>query len=245
MTLILTDVGDEDRQASRIGSGGAAAAGLEHVGATSPRKGGSSSFYRNSGKRLFDVVAATALLVMVAPLLLLLFGLVALDGGRPVFAHRRVGQRGRAFPCLKIRSMQHGAEAALPEILARDPEAAKEWAESHKLTNDPRVTTIGRFLRKSSLDELPQLVNVLRGEMSVVGPRPITFDELQRYGSAAGAYLALKPGLTGPWQVEGRNDLTYAERVALDTTYGQSMGLVRDLTIILKTGLSVLKLTGK
>lgn len=245
MTLILTDVRDDHNNTLRIGGRASAAKGGEHSTHADRARSGSSSFYQNRGKRIFDVVVSSLMLVLAAPLLIVLFGLVALDGGKPVFAHRRVGQRGRAFPCLKVRSMRHGAEEQLKAILAQDPAAAKEWAEDHKLANDPRVTPLGKFLRKSSLDELPQLLNVLRGEMSVVGPRPITFDELGKYGAAASAYLALKPGLTGPWQVEGRNDLTYDERVALDASYGSEMSLLRDVTIVLKTGLSVLKLTGK
>lgn len=203
------------------------------------------SLYTRWGKRALDVMVSSMMLLMVAPLLLVLAAVVALDGGRPFFAHRRVGLGGAFFPCLKVRSMRHGAEAELKRILAEDPEAAAEWAETHKLNNDPRVTAVGRFLRRSSLDELPQLVNVLRGEMSIVGPRPVTYDELAKYGTSADAYLALKPGLTGPWQVDGRNELSYDERVALDAGYADNMTLVGDVTIILKTGLSVLKLTGK
>jgi len=239
MTLTLMDI------AERRPGVAAGVPGDSHAGALREAGAGSSSFYRSAGKRLFDVAAASALLVMIAPLLLFLLGLVALQGGRPLFAHNRVGEGGRMFPCLKIRSMRHNAESELADILARDPEAAREWAESQKLTHDPRVTPFGRFLRRSSLDELPQLLNVLRGEMSIVGPRPITPDELTRYGAAASNYLALKPGLTGPWQVEGRNDIGYAERVALDASYGQSLGLLTDVVIIFKTALSVLKLTGR
>jgi lipopolysaccharide/colanic/teichoic acid biosynthesis glycosyltransferase len=202
-------------------------------------------FYRAWGKRLFDVVVASLMLLFAAPFLLILMGIVALDGGRPVFAHSRVGRSGRAFKCLKIRSMRHGAEAQLAEILAADSAAAAEWAADAKLTNDPRVTRIGSFLRKSSLDELPQLVNVLRGEMSLVGPRPVTEDELDRYGAASGSYLVLKPGLTGPWQVDGRNAISYDERVALDVGYAQGYGFARDIGIVAKTGLSVLRLTGR
>ena len=202
-------------------------------------------FYRAWGKRLCDVVVAGLMLLVAAPFLLILMAVVALDGGKPVFAHTRVGRGGQLFKCLKIRSMRHGAEAQLAEILASDPEAAAEWAADAKLTNDPRVTRIGAFLRKSSLDELPQLVNVLRGEMSLVGPRPVTKDELDRYGAASASYLALKPGLTGPWQVDGRNEISYDDRVALDVGYARDHGFLRDFGIIAKTGLSVLKLTGK
>ena len=202
-------------------------------------------FYRAWGKRLFDIAVAALMLLVAAPFLLILMVVVALDGGKPVFAHTRVGRGGRLFKCLKIRSMRHGAEAQLAEILASDPDAAAEWAADAKLTNDPRVTRVGAFLRKSSLDELPQLVNVLRGEMSLVGPRPVTKDELDRYGVASASYLALKPGLTGPWQVDGRNEISYDDRVALDVGYAQNYGFGRDVGIVAKTGLSVLKLTGK
>ena len=205
----------------------------------------SITFYQAWGKRVFDVSVASLMLLALAPALLVLMGIVALDGGKPIFAHKRVGRLGKPFGCLKIRSMRHGAEQQLAAILAADPAAAAEWAADHKLTNDPRVTRAGAFLRKSSLDELPQLVNVLRGEMSIVGPRPVTADELNRYGEGSASYLALKPGLTGPWQVDGRNEISYEERVALDVAYARGQSFRRDLVIVAKTGLSVLRLTGK
>lgn len=214
-------------------------------GVREDRSGRRPTFYRTRGKRIFDVTVASLMLVAAAPFLLVLMGIVAIDGGKPIFAHSRVGRFGRAFSCLKIRSMRHGAEQQLAAILAADPEAAAEWEASAKLTNDPRVTRIGSFLRKSSLDELPQLVNVLRGEMSIVGPRPVTRDEIARYGAASTSYMSLKPGLTGPWQVDGRNEISYEDRVLLDVDYARSHSLLRDLTIVAKTGLSVLKLTGK
>lgn len=206
---------------------------------------GPSDIYRAWGKRLFDVALGSMMLLAAAPVILLLLLIVSLDGGRPIFAHRRVGQGGRPFGCLKIRSMHMNAEEQLAAILASDPVAAAEWAADSKLSNDPRVTRIGAFLRKSSLDELPQLVNVLRGEMSLVGPRPITADELPRYGEATAGYLAMKPGLTGPWQVDGRNYISYDARVALDVEYARVFGFCRDFDIVLRTSLSVLKLTGK
>ena len=204
-----------------------------------------STFYCAWGKRAFDITLASLMLLALAPLLLILMGWVALDGGKPSFAHKRVGQHGKLFKCLKIRSMRHGAEQQLAEILASDPVAAAEWAADHKLTNDPRVTRIGKFLRKSSLDELPQLINVLRGEMSIVGPRPVTEEELARYGKARSGYFAMKPGLTGPWQVDGRNEISYEDRVALDFDYSQNHNLRRDLTLVAKTGFSVVRFTGK
>jgi lipopolysaccharide/colanic/teichoic acid biosynthesis glycosyltransferase len=204
-----------------------------------------TGFYRARGKRAFDLVVSAGMLVVLAPLLAVLMLIVACDGGRPVFAHTRVGRFGRRFRCLKIRSMRHGAEHELAAILAADSAAAAEWARDSKLTDDPRVTRLGAFLRKASLDELPQLWNVLRGEMSLVGPRPVTADELRRYGAAAASYMALKPGLTGPWQVDGRNAISYADRVALDVDYARSYGFRRDVSIVVRTGLAVLKLTGK
>ena len=203
------------------------------------------SFYRNRGKRIFDIVLASVMLLAAAPIFLLVMALITVfGGGAPIFAHTRVGRSGQPFACLKFRSMCPDAEERLAAILAADPAAAAEWAADAKLTNDPRVTRLGRFLRKSSLDELPQLVNILRGEMSLVGPRPVTLDELDRYGAGRSSYLALKPGLTGPWQVDGRNDISYDARVALDVGYARTVGFRRDLGIVLRTGLSVLKLIG-
>lgn len=185
------------------------------------------------------------MLLAAAPVMLGLICVVALDGGKPIFAHTRIGRGGQPFKCLKIRSMRVDAEEHLKKILASDPAAAAEWRIEAKLTNDPRVTRIGAFLRKSSLDELPQLVNVLKGEMSLVGPRPVIIEELPRYGGDVVSYLAIKPGLTGPWQVDGRNDTSYDNRVALDVAYAASYDFRRDLGIVLRTGFSVLKLTGK
>lgn len=211
-----------------------------------PKTGATSTnYYKSFGKRAFDLIVASLLLVLLAPLLLLLVGMAAIGGGRPVFAHSRVGLDGRYFDCLKIRTMHLDAAQQLAEILATDPEAAAEWATDHKLTNDPRVTRLGAFLRKSSLDELPQLVNVLRGDMSVVGPRPVTDEELVRYGDARASYLSIRPGLTGPWQVEGRNALSYDERVALDADYAATCSLWGDTVIVARTALSMMRLTGK
>ena len=203
------------------------------------------SFYRGIGKRSFDIVVASAGLVATAPLILILILLVWMDGGQPIFGHSRVGRGNRIFKCLKIRSMVIDAEQRLAAILKTDPVAAQEWTTDQKLTNDPRVTRIGGFLRKSSLDELPQLINVLRGDMSIVGPRPITVAEVERYGSSAASYTAVRPGVTGPWQVSGRNDISFPERVALDVGYVNSHSFFGDASLIAKTALSVLRLTGK
>lgn len=185
------------------------------------------------------------MLIAVSPVLIVLVIIVAFDGGKPIFAQTRVGQFGRRFKCLKIRSMRHDAERQLAAILASDPAAAAEWATDAKLTVDPRVTRIGAFLRKSSLDELPQLINVVRGEMSLVGPRPVIAEELERYGTSLASYMAMKPGLTGAWQVDGRNTIDYAGRVAIDVAYAANCTFRRDLQIVVRTGLTVLRLTGK
>jgi lipopolysaccharide/colanic/teichoic acid biosynthesis glycosyltransferase len=203
------------------------------------------SFYCNRGKRIFDIAAASLMLVAFAPLMLVLTLLVAVRGAHPFYAHPRIGRKGRVFGCLKFRSMRVGAADMLAEILATDPVAAAEWEADHKLTDDPRVTRIGAFLRRSSLDELPQLICVLRGEMSLVGPRPITEEELARYGLARSVYLLMRPGLTGPWQIEGRNDISYDERVALDVAYARNVSFLRDIEILLRTALAMLRLTGR
>jgi lipopolysaccharide/colanic/teichoic acid biosynthesis glycosyltransferase len=205
----------------------------------------SGSLYQRRGKRVLDVIVAAAMLLALLPLILVLAALVAGRGGAPFFAHRRVGRGGRMFDCYKIRTMVTDAEARLPSILASNPAAAAEWQRDCKLANDPRVTPIGRILRRTSLDELPQLWNVLRGDMSLVGPRPVTAAELDRYGPERDVYLALRPGLTGPWQVAGRNDATYEERVDLDAAYAVSLCLPNDLRIIARTAEAMLHATGR
>ncbi len=179
-----------------------------------------------------------------AALLLLLFGplmlLIALriwyeDGGPVLFAHWRVGRHGRLFRCMKFRSMLRDADRVLGELLERDPAAREEWERDQKLRNDPRVLGIGRLLRGSSLDELPQLFNVLRGEMHLVGPRPVVVQEIPRYGRAKSHYLSVQPGMTGLWQVSGRNNLSYEQRVALDVRYVEERSAWMDLKILMRT----------
>jgi Undecaprenyl-phosphate galactose phosphotransferase WbaP len=192
-------------------------------------------------KQLFDIVVASTLLILVAPLLVLI-GLVimATDGGPALFRQTRVGHNGRTFGCLKFRSMVMDSETALKAHLARDPKARREWEANQKLSRDPRVTPFGNFLRKSSLDELPQLINVLRGEMSLVGPRPIVPGEVRRYRANIREYMAVKPGLTGLWQVSGRSTCSYEERVALDVQYAREWSFVLDLVILIRTVPAVL-----
>ncbi|CAI8697654.1 sugar transferase [Burkholderia pyrrocinia] len=195
-------------------------------------------------KRSFDLVGASLLLVVLAPALLGIAWAVRRDGGPAIVGHERVGRNGRPFKCLKFRSMVTNADAALKALLERDPDARAEWDREFKLKNDVRITPIGRFLRKTSLDELPQLVNVLKGDMSLVGPRPIVEAELERYGADVRYYLMAKPGMTGLWQVSGRNDTDYSTRVSLDVSYVREWSLRRDIGILFRTINVVLRGSG-
>ena len=187
-------------------------------------------------KRAFDLVAASVLLLFLAPLLALVAAKIRLtDGGGVIFAHTRVGRHGRLFPCFKFRTMVPNSAEVLAELLARDPIARAEWAKDRKLKSDPRITPLGHFLRKTSLDELPQLLNVVRGEMSLVGPRPVVPDELELYGEARLYYLQVRPGLTGLWQISGRNDIDYERRVGLDAWYVRNWTLWYDILILVRT----------
>jgi Undecaprenyl-phosphate galactose phosphotransferase WbaP len=196
------------------------------------------------GKRAFDIVGALVLAVIFAPII----GAIVLGirlSGRPVlFRHSRIGLDGRVFECLKFRTMVPNAEQVLRKLLEDHPEIRDEWTQNHKLRDDPRITAIGRILRFTSLDELPQLWNVLRGDMSLVGPRPIVRAELLRYGREASMYLSVKPGLTGLWQVKGRSDTTYRRRVAMDKYYITHQSLLLDFYILAATTTVVLKRAG-
>ena len=195
-------------------------------------------------KSAFDFAAAAVLLVLLLPVFVVVGLLIRLDGGPAMFSHRRVGTGGRRFQCLKFRSMVLDADAVLARLLRDDPTAAEEWAATQKLRNDPRITPIGRILRKTSLDELPQLINVLRGEMSLVGPRPIVENEVNRYGDQIRYYMAARPGMTGLWQVSGRSETTYDDRVRLDVRYVREWSLWQDIAILLKTVLVVIQRRG-
>jgi Undecaprenyl-phosphate galactose phosphotransferase WbaP len=179
---------------------------------------------------------ALLLLVLLSPVMAVVtFFIWKRDGAPVLFAHYRVGRNGKLFRCMKFRSMLRNSEQVLADLLRNDEQARAEWARDQKLTNDPRITPIGHFLRRSSLDELPQLLNVLRGEMSLVGPRPITVAELTRYGSVRWDYLSVLPGVTGLWQVSGRSNTSYDERVSLDLEYIDKRSPWLDLKILLKT----------
>jgi len=186
-------------------------------------------------KRIFDIVFASLAIVVLSPLIIAIVICAYLSSGAPLFKHRRVGKGGKFFNCIKFRTMVPDADRVLQNLLSSNREAKEEWLRDHKLRDDPRVTRLGKFLRRTSLDELPQLWNVLRGEMSLVGPRPVVPDELRRYGNKVSTFLSATPGITGLWQVSGRNDTDYRRRVALDVCYVRSRSLLLDVYILIKT----------
>ncbi len=195
-------------------------------------------------KTAFDLALATTLLLALSPVFLIIVLLVRRDGGAPFFSHKRVGAHGRAFGCLKFRTMVPRADEVLLQALASDEALAAEWDATQKLRQDPRITSIGRILRATSLDELPQLINVLRLEMSLVGPRPIVNAEVVRYGDDIAFYYEARPGLTGLWQVSGRADTSYAQRVRLDCWYVKNWTMWHDVAILSKTLPAVLSRRG-
>lgn len=211
-----------------------------------PRDGVTGAYSRTSifVKRAVDFVICLAAMPFVLLVVLPIALLVALDGHSPFFSQQRVGRNGKMFACLKFRTMVVDAERKLEEYLIDNEAMRAEWNATRKLKNDPRITAIGRFLRKTSLDELPQVWNVLRGEMSLVGPRPVVTEELPLYGSATAVYLACLPGITGLWQVSGRNDVSYDARVALDVEYAENWSLLLDMKILLLTAPVALGMRG-
>ena len=202
----------------------------------------SSRSYRAFGKRCLDI----ALVLMAAPFMIVIVGLLALfvavNGGQPFYLQKRVGRNGRIFTMWKLRSMVHDADARLEDYLDCNPKARCEWDSSQKLKSDPRITAFGRFLRKSSLDELPQLWNVLIGDMSLVGPRPMMVCQQEIYPGTD--YYALRPGITGPWQVSARNASTFADRAKFDMRYNREMSFKTDVRLIFATLRVVLRATG-
>lgn len=195
-------------------------------------------------KQFFDRTAAALGLIVLSPVFLLIGLMIKKDGGPAFYYQNRVGYKGKLFKCWKLRSMIVNADQALQKILTNDPQARAEWDKDFKLKNDPRITKIGHFIRKTSLDELPQLWNVLRGDMSLVGPRPVTEKETLFYGDALKDYTSVKPGMTGLWQVSGRNDVSYAGRVALDSRYVHTRSFFGDIGIIMRTVRVMLFRTG-
>jgi exopolysaccharide production protein ExoY len=186
-------------------------------------------------KRAFDIVGASFAILFLSPLLVTIIACAYVSGGSPLFKHRRVGRGGEFFDCVKFRTMVTDADRVLQNLLSSDRKIKEEWVRDHKLRDDPRITRFGRFLRRTSLDELPQLWNVLRGEMSLVGPRPVVPDELRRYGRKTAIFLSARPGITGLWQISGRNNTDYRRRVALDVCYVRSRKVTLDVYILVKT----------
>lgn len=199
-------------------------------------------FYRNFVKRLFDVTVILVSAPLTVPLIALLAVIVAISNGRPFYRQCRVGRGGKIYTMWKLRSMIHGADVALASHLAVDADARAEWELTQKLKNDPRITRFGRILRKSSLDELPQLWNVFIGDMSLVGPRPMMPSQRSLYPGQA--YYRLRPGITGMWQVSARNESTFADRAGFDATYDQTISLATDLSLLKATVWVVLRGTG-
>lgn len=198
--------------------------------------------YRDRFKRLFDIAFVIAALPIAIPMIGFMLLLVALDGAKPFYRQRRIGKDGRVYRMVKIRTMVPNADQKLEAYLDTNPDAREEWDSTQKLKHDPRITKIGKFLRKSSMDELPQLWNVLIGDMSIVGPRPMMEDQKSLYPGAA--YYAMRPGITGPWQVSDRNETTFAQRATFDTKYYYELSLKNDLDILTKTVSVVLRCTG-
>lgn len=188
-----------------------------------------------TSKRVIDVMLALSGIILLAPLLIICFLVTVASPGPVLFRHKRVGFKGKYFDCFKFRTMVTDGPERLRRLLDADPVAAAEWTANRKLRNDPRVTAIGAILRKSSLDELPQLFNVLKGDMSIVGPRPVTEEELVRYSRAVDSYYACRPGITGLWQVSGRSTTTFSKRVACDCFYARNWSIVLDAKIIMAT----------
>jgi len=204
---------------------------------------GSHLFSRRSSqliKRAFDVVVASFLLLFLAPALLVLWWMASRDGGKALYGHQRVGQNGKSFTCYKFRTMVANADERLTQLLATSEQAQLDWEDDFKLEQDPRVTAVGSFLRSTSLDKLPQLWNVLRGDMSMVGPRPLMAVELERYATHAAYYLAAKPGITGLWQAEGRRGNDYRTRAYYDVQYVNRWTLWSDSRILCKAASQLL-----
>jgi lipopolysaccharide/colanic/teichoic acid biosynthesis glycosyltransferase len=195
--------------------------------------------------RILDLIIGVVALIIFAPLLIALAVLIYVtDPGPILFVQQRIGHNGRSFACFKFRTMVVDAQERLARLLEEDPAARTEWERDHKLRNDPRITSLGRFLRKSSFDELPQFFNLINGTMSAVGPRPIVVAEITRYGRRFGDYCRVKPGITGLWQVSGRSDTTYRRRVALDVAYSRHRSIGLNVKIMLMTIPAVLAARG-
>lgn len=198
--------------------------------------------YRSALKRIFDISIVLLTLPFTLPVVAILAVVMLAESGSPFFLQSRLGRNGRVFKIWKLRTMVPDADVRLKSYLEQNEDARAEWATTQKLKNDPRITPLGRFLRKTSLDELPQLWNVLRGDMSLVGPRPMMCNQRHMYPGSA--YYRMRPGITGPWQISDRNESEFKSRAAYDTTYEQKMSLFNDLRIMVMTVVTVLRGTG-
>lgn len=228
MTLHISDIKSDAQVGSRV-----------DLGFSVPRTG---SIYRKFAKRAFDVLSIILFLPIVGPLIALMALIVALDGKNPFYSQLRIGKNGRQFRLWKIRTMTSDADERLECYLQSNPEAQAEWNLHQKLKHDPRITVVGKFLRKASLDELPQLLNVLTGSMSLVGPRPMMLDQEQFYYGSA--YYRVHPGITGSWQISDRNQCSFVSRVKFDEAYEKDISFVNDFKILLKTVAVVFRGTG-
>lgn len=200
--------------------------------------------YARFGKRAFDIALVLVLLPFALPILAVVSLAMLILGENPVFSQSRIGQNGRVFRIWKLRTMRHDADIVLADILRRDPVRRAEWQQTQKLKNDPRVTPLGGFLRKTSIDELPQLLNVLLGDMSMIGPRPMMVDQAPLYGPNLDVYFSMRPGISGQWQVTERNDANFARRAQIDAEYARELSFGLDLSIAFKTMTAVLRSTG-
>lgn len=236
------------RSDTRLEAFTSASAAIPPLGQAKPitKAAAPKGVYTYGGKRLFDIVLAILILPILAPVIAICWAIVRLDGGPGFYSQSRVGLNGKTFRCWKLRSMVVDAEAVLQKLCAEDPDVAREWEVNQKLDDDPRITKIGKFIRSTSLDELPQLWNVIVGDMSFVGPRPFMVNQKVLYDEAGGgAYYEMRPGITGHWQVYGRGETSFADRVGFDNNYYRALSLIEDIRLIFKTALVVLNRTGK
>jgi undecaprenyl-phosphate galactose phosphotransferase len=200
--------------------------------------------FGNAIKRIFDITISISIIISILPLIIPLILYIKINKSSFIFKHYRIGKNGKIFPCYKIQTMKNNADEILIKHLASNESARKEWSLEYKLKEDPRVTPFGRILRKLSIDELPQLINVVKGDMSLVGPRPITSSEIKYYGNYFNDYKKVRPGITGLWQISGRNDIGYEQRVLLDAWYVSNQSLKLDIFILIKTILVLITLKG-
>ena len=207
-----------------------------------PVESASSGIYRNFGKRIFDILFTLAIAPFVVPFVAAAAFLIAMDGHNPFYSQLRIGKGGRTFRMWKLRTMVHKADKLLEAYLAENPVAKLEWDSTQKLKKDPRVTLVGRILRKTSMDELPQLLNVLNGTMSIVGPRPMMVNQQDSY--LGQGYYRLKPGITGLWQVSDRNECEFVGRVRYDDIYDRICSFRTDLWVLIRTAVVVFRCTG-